>query len=113
MSLGVDALEAIEAHGWPGNVRELESAIKRAVIMADRSQIQRSDLGLPTSDGEATVLNLSAVRERAEREAVVRALGRSNGNVTKAAELLGVSRPTLYDLMAKAGLRSGEGSASS
>jgi two-component system NtrC family response regulator len=108
MSLGPAAVEAIEAHGWPGNVRELESAVKRAVIMADRNLIQVSDLGLATPDREAAVLNLSAIRERAEREAVARALGRSNGNITRAAELLGVSRPTLYDLMAKAGLRSGD-----
>jgi two-component system NtrC family response regulator len=105
MSLSPEALEAIEAHGWPGNVRELESAIKRAVIMADRQQIQSADLGLAEAATDAAVLNLGAIRERAEREAVVRALGRTNGNITRAAELLGVSRPTLYDLMAKAGLR--------
>jgi len=108
MSLGPDAIEAIEAHAWPGNVRELESAIKRAVIMSERNLIQANDLGLPTSEGKSAVLNLSAIRERAEREAVVRALARSNGNVTRAAELLGVSRPTLYDLMARAGLRGGD-----
>jgi len=108
MSLTPDALEAIEAHGWPGNVRELESAVKRAAIMAERNMIQAADLGLATASGEAAVLNLGAARDRAEHEAVVRALGRSNGNITRAAELLGVSRPTLYDLMAKAGLRSGE-----
>jgi len=105
MSFGPGAIEAIEAHAWPGNVRELESAIKRAVIMADRSQIQVSDLGLAAADGGTAVLNLNTIRERAQHEAVVRALGRSNGNITRAAELLGVSRPTLYDLMAKAGLR--------
>ncbi len=105
MSLGPGVVEAIEAHGWPGNVRELESAIKRAVIMADGSQIQTSDLGLSPVEREAALLNLNAVRERADREAVVRALGRSNGNVTRAAELLGVSRPTLYDLMTRTGVR--------
>ena len=105
MSLSPGALEAIDAHGWPGNVRELESAIKRAVIMADRQQIQTADLGLADAATDAAVLNLGAIRERAEREAVVRALGRTNGNITRAAELLGVSRPTLYDLMTKAGLR--------
>ena len=105
MSLATGAVEAIEAHAWPGNVRELESAVKRAVIMADRNQIQASDLGLAHADGDAAVLNLSVIRDRVEREAVVRALGRSNGNVTRAAEMLGISRPTLYDLMAKAGLR--------
>lgn len=106
MSLSAGAIEAIEAHPWAGNVRELESAIKRAVIMAERNQLQASDLGLQDADGAAPVLNLQAIRERAEREAVARALGRANGNITKAAELLGVSRPTLYDLMARAGLRS-------
>ncbi len=106
MSLSAGAIEAIEAHPWAGNVRELESAIKRAVIMAERNQLQASDLGLQGADGAAPVLNLQAIRERAEREAVARALGRANGNITKAAELLGVSRPTLYDLMARAGLRS-------
>ncbi|MCG3189992.1 MAG: Regulatory protein AtoC [Burkholderiaceae bacterium] len=106
MSLGPDAIAAIEAHGWPGNVRELESAVKRAVIMADRNQIQAADLGLDTSSGDVAALNLQTIRERAERDAVVRALGRANGNITKAAELLGVSRPTLYDLMARSGLRS-------
>lgn len=105
MSLSAAAIDAIEAHGWPGNVRELESAIKRAVIMAERNQIQTADLGLAGAEGDAQLLNLGAIRERAEREAVVRALGRSNGNITRAAEMLGVSRPTLYDLMAKAGLR--------
>ena len=107
MSLSAAAIDAVEAHGWPGNVRELESAIKRAVIMADRPQIQAADLGLADNGGESAVLNLQAIRERAEREAVVRALGRANGNITKAAEMLGVSRPTLYDLMSKAGLRGG------
>jgi two-component system, NtrC family, response regulator len=106
MSLSPEAIEAIESHAWPGNVRELESAIKRAAIMAERSQIQASDLGLEATGGEVAVLNLQVIRERAERDAVVRALGRVNGNISKAAEMLGVSRPTLYDLMNRAGLRS-------
>jgi two-component system NtrC family response regulator len=105
MSLAPDAIEAIERHAWPGNVRELESAIKRAVIMSERNLIQATDLDLPACKHEAAALNLNAIRERAEREAVVRALSRSNGNITRAAELLGVSRPTLYDLMSRAGLR--------
>lgn len=107
MSLSRGALDAIDAHDWPGNVRELESAIKRAVIMADRQQIQSADLGLAAEPVEADVLNLAALRDRVERDAVVRALGRTNHNISKAAELLGVSRPTLYDLMSKAGLRGG------
>jgi len=106
MSLSPDAVEAIEAHAWPGNVRELESAVKRAVIMAERNPIQPADLGLAAAEGDVGALTLQAIRERAERDAVVRALGRANGNITRAAELLGVSRPTLYDLLARAGLRS-------
>jgi two-component system NtrC family response regulator len=101
-----DAVAAIEAHPWPGNVRELENCVKRAVIMADGGTIGPDDLGLAAQvaggDEQAT---LRQVRETAEREAVVRVLGRVNGNVSKAAEVLGVSRPTLYDLMERFGLR--------
>ena len=90
----------------PGNVRELENCVKRAVIMADGGTIGPEDLGLQAAvavgDERAT---LKQVRETAERDAVVRVLGRVNGNVSKAAELLGVSRPTLYDLMERFGLR--------
>jgi two-component system NtrC family response regulator len=105
MTLLPDAIEAIEAHRWPGNVRELENVIKRAVIMADGSTIRADDIGLGVADSEATVLNLRQVREEAERSAVLRVLGRVNGNLSKAAELLGVSRPTLYDLMHRFGLK--------
>jgi two-component system NtrC family response regulator len=100
-----DAMEAIEAHAWQGNVRELENVIKRAVIMADGPTISAADIGLAAADGEVAVLNLRQVREHAEKNAVVRVLGRVNGNLSKAAELLGVSRPTLYDLMHRFGLR--------
>ena len=106
MSLAPDAIDAIEAHGWPGNVRELENVIKRAVIMADGKVLRAADLGLGQHDTAEAMLNLQAVREHAERNAAVRALGRANGNITKAAELLGISRPTMYDLMARAGLKS-------
>jgi two-component system NtrC family response regulator len=105
MSLAPDAIDAIEAHAWPGNVRELENVIKRAVIMADGKVLRAADLGLGASEAVEAVPTLQAVREQAERYAAVRALGRANGNVTKAAELLGISRPTLYDLMARAGLK--------
>ena len=105
MTLLPDAIAAIEAHPWPGNVRELENVIKRAVIMADRSTIGAADLGLGTETADAAVLNLRQVREEAERGAVLRVLGRVNGNLSKAAELLGVSRPTLYDLMHRFGLK--------
>jgi two-component system NtrC family response regulator len=106
ISLRADAVAAIEAHPWPGNVRELENCVKRAVIMADGGTIGPDDLGLaaPAAAGDEQA-TLRQVRETAEREAVVRVLGRVNGNVSRAAELLGVSRPTLYDLMERFGLR--------
>jgi two-component system, NtrC family, response regulator len=105
MTLLPDALDAIEAHPWPGNVRELENVIKRAVIMADGQKIGAADLGLAASEADAQMLNLRQVRDEAEKGAVVHVLSRVNGNLSKAAELLGVSRPTLYDLMDRFGLR--------
>ena len=105
MTLLPDAVAAIEGHSWPGNVRELENVIKRAVIMADGLTISAADVGLAPGDAEPAVLNLRRVREEAEKDAVLRVLGRVNGNYSKAAELLGVSRPTLYDLMHRCGLK--------
>jgi two-component system NtrC family response regulator len=105
MTLLPDAVAAIEAHQWPGNVRELENVVKRAVIMADGLTINATDLGLASADAEPAILNLRRVREEAEKDAVLRVLGRVNGNYSKAAELLGVSRPTLYDLMHRCGLK--------
>ena len=100
-----DAIDAIEAYPWPGNVREMENVIKRAVIMAEAGQISALDLGLKADVVESQPLNLRQVRDEAERRAVVRALGRTNGNIVQAAELLGVSRPTLYDLLNRFGLK--------
>ncbi len=106
MSLTDDALMCIETHRWPGNIRELENAIKRAVIMADGSCITSEDIGiLPKGEELLESLNLRVVREEAERRAVVRVMARVNGNVARAAEVLGVSRPTLYDLMNRFGLK--------
>jgi two-component system NtrC family response regulator len=105
MTLLPDAIASIEAHSWPGNVRELENVIKRAVIMADALTIGAADVGLGPADAEPAILNLRRVREEAEKDAVLRVLGRVNGNYSKAAELLGVSRPTLYDLMHRCGLK--------
>ena len=106
MTLREDALRAIEAHAWPGNVRELENCIKRAVIMADGNQITVADIGLePVPESGTEPLDLRQVRDDAEKRVVITALGRVDGNVVKAAELLGVSRPTLYDLMRRFGLK--------
>jgi two-component system, NtrC family, response regulator len=100
-----DALQAIEAYAWPGNAREMENFIKRAVIMADGPQVTQQDLGLNLAEAEIAPLNLRQVREEAERKALVRALGRVGGNMLQAAELLGVSRPTLYDLLNRHGIK--------
>ncbi|MBS0325956.1 MAG: sigma 54-interacting transcriptional regulator, partial [Proteobacteria bacterium] len=105
MTLKADAVAAIAAHAWPGNVRELENAVKRAVIMADGSSIGAADVGLATSDEDAEALNLRQVRDAAEKNALVRVLARVDGNLSRAAELLGVSRPTLYDLMRRFSLK--------
>jgi two-component system NtrC family response regulator len=106
LTLGEDALASIAAHTWPGNVREMENCIKRAVIMADGATLTAADIGLETADSAPENLDLRGIRDAAERQAVITALSRSNGNVVRAAELLGVSRPTLYDLMHKFGLKS-------
>ncbi|HWQ95655.1 MAG TPA: PEP-CTERM-box response regulator transcription factor [Gammaproteobacteria bacterium] len=99
------ALASIEHHDWPGNVREMENCIKRAVIMSEGSQVSAEDLGLTVSAQEPEPVNLRQVRDEAERNAVIRVLGRVDGNIVKAAELLGVSRPTLYDLLNRHGLK--------
>jgi two-component system NtrC family response regulator len=95
-----DALAALDAWGWPGNVRELENRVKRAVIMADGRLIHAADLDLANVVGEEAVsLNLKAAREQADRVVIRQALARSEGNISSAAKLLGISRPTLYDLL--------------
>ncbi len=102
-----DALMALEAHDWPGNVRELQNRIKRAVIMADGKHITAEDLELEAlSDKlENNTYNLREIREMAEREVIQRALSATNGKVAPAAEMLGVSRPTLYDLIQKLNIK--------
>ena len=99
-----EALASIENYAWPGNVRELENVIKRAVIMADGQHLGPADLCLDSAETPEP-LNLRQVREAAEKEAVARALARSNGNILQAAEILGVSRPTLYDMLNKYNLK--------
>jgi len=96
-----EALAAIECHSWPGNVREMENKIKRAVIMAESSKISAEELQLNEDESGYMPLNLREVRENAEAKAILRAMEYVDSNVSKAAELLGVSRPTLYDLINK------------
>jgi two-component system NtrC family response regulator len=101
------AIAAIEQYSWPGNVRELESRVKRGVIMAEGSQVTAADMELDNSDETAAAvpLNLRRIRESAEKQAIVRALSYTNDNISEAANLLGVARPTLYSMMDKYGLR--------
>lgn len=96
-----DAMVALETYHWPGNVRELENRVMRAVIMAESKQINAHDLELSATAVEPSSYDLREARDQAERQAVVRAMGHVGGKIAQAAELLGVSRPTLYDLMKK------------
>jgi two-component system NtrC family response regulator len=98
-----DAQDAIDAYSWPGNVREMENRIKAAVIMADGKFVTADDLGI-SPDRDPPTLNLRSVRQVAETQAIRQAVIRADGNISRAAELLGVSRPTLYDLMEKYGI---------
>jgi two-component system NtrC family response regulator len=99
-SLSADALAAIDAYTWPGNVRELENRIKRAIIMAEGRTVTADDLDLPgAAKDERDVINLRTAREIADRKAIRQAMSRSENNISGAAKLLGISRPTLYDLL--------------
>ena len=93
-----DALVAIDAWHWPGNVRELENRVKRAVIMAEGKLVGAVDLDL-ANPAAAEALNLKAARESADRKVIRHALARSEGNISSTAKMLGISRPTLYDLL--------------
>lgn len=103
-----EAVQAIEAYEWPGNVRELESRVKRAMIMADNAYITAEDMELEAIDTQdrSAPFNLRQVREEAERAAIVKTLAGTNDNVSETAKLLGVTRPTLYNLLEKYGIRS-------
>ncbi len=106
--LSPDALAAIDRWSWPGNVRELENRLKRAVIMADGKLVTAADLDLNGGSDEesaADQINLKAVRDAADRKAIRRAVARTEGNISNAAKLLGISRPTLYDLIKQHGLQ--------
>jgi two-component system NtrC family response regulator len=104
LTLLPDALAAIEAHRWPGNVRELQNCVKRAVIMAEGKVLRAADFGLD-APAAGELRTLRDVRDDAERDAVVRVLSRVNGNLSRAAEMLGISRPTLYELLNRFGLK--------
>jgi two-component system NtrC family response regulator len=108
--LGADARDALRAHAWPGNVRELANLLQRAVILADGQVLTAGDLQLTAGAGgrsgatgavlcDAEVMPLKAARERAEKHAVDAAIQKSDGNLSHAAKLLGISRPTLYTLL--------------
>ena len=100
-----EALAVLETHPWPGNVRELENRIKRAVIMAEGNRITPVDLDLADPEEIPDVVSLAKAREEVERREIPRALSRAEGNISQAAKLLGISRPTLYDLMRHHGFR--------
>jgi two-component system NtrC family response regulator len=101
-----DALRALHSYSWPGNVRELQNRVKRAVIMADRSRVNAKDLELEPDQGAefSSANTLREARERVEREMIEQALKRNSGKITSAAADLGISRPTLYELMEKLGI---------
>ncbi len=105
-SLSADAVAALADYHWPGNVRELENRVKRAVLLAEGRRITAVDLGL--ADGSGEQLNLKAIREAADRRAIRAALARADGNVTNAARLLGISRPTFYNLVNQYGIETAE-----
>lgn len=102
-----DALAAIDGWGWPGNVRELENRVKRAVIMAEGKLVGAGDLDLGDEDeADSLALNLKAAREQSDRKLIRHALARSEGNISSTAKILGISRPTLYDLLKQYDLQS-------
>ncbi len=102
-----DAIRAIEQHAWPGNVREMENRIRRAVIMAEGATVKAEDLELIDSSAEAPPRSLKEAREEVDRRMVQDALKKHGANITAAAAELGISRPTLYELMEKLGMRNG------
>jgi two-component system, NtrC family, response regulator len=99
MMLAEDAVAAIQTYPWPGNIRELENRVNNAVIMTDGIRIRATDLGLEDPGDDAAPLSLRQARSRAERSVITQALTVAKGNVSRAATLLGITRPTLYDLL--------------
>jgi two-component system NtrC family response regulator len=108
MAFEPDAVKGLNRHGWPGNIRELENCIRRAVIMADGRRVTAKDLELDASELDPNLVTLKDAREAVERQMVQRALLKYSGKIAPAAVELGLSRPTLYELMDKLGIsRSG------
>jgi two-component system NtrC family response regulator len=109
LTFSPDALRAIRQHSWPGNVRELQNRIKRAVIMADGKRISARDLELADTADVMPPTTLKEARENLERELITQVLRKHSGRISSAASELGVSRPTLYELMDKLGIKRKEG----
>ena len=109
LSFSEDAMRAIKSYNWPGNVREVINKVKRAVIMADDKKISAADLELcDLSAISEEALNLRQIRDAAEKSAVTQAIQASQNNMAQAARLLGITRPTLYNLTEKFGINNGE-----
>ncbi|MFP4309466.1 MAG: helix-turn-helix domain-containing protein, partial [Desulfococcaceae bacterium] len=112
MGLGPAAVAALAEHGWPGNVRELKNAVCRALAICSGKKIQPIDLGIPVGGKaqpaeEGRLMTIREARDGAELQALRQALAATDGNITQAAKLLEVSRPTLHDLIKKHGVEDG------
>ena len=104
LTFDAEALRALNRHVWPGNIRELENCVKRAVIMAEGKRLTAQDLELSAANSGPAITTLKDARENVEREMVQQALRKNSGKITAAANDLGISRPTLYELMEKLGV---------
>jgi two-component system NtrC family response regulator len=104
LTFAPDALRAIRQHPWPGNVRELQNRVKRGVIMSEGKRISAADMELESLGGGQGATTLKEARERLENEMIRNVLRKHNGKITSAAMELGISRPTLYELMDKLGI---------
>ena len=105
LAFDTDALRALNKHPWPGNVRELENCVRRAVIMAEGKRVTARDLELSSNGVETNgALTIKDAREAVERQMIQQALRKYSGKITPAAAELGLSRPTLYELMDKLGI---------
>ncbi len=108
LTFSPDAVRAIRQYDWPGNIRELQNRVRRAVIMCDGKRVVPQDLELDAAAPARPHLTLKAARESLEREMLLRALRTHGGKITAAANELGISRPTFYELMEKLGIHKGE-----